>query len=621
MKRKIKVIEPIILPNVRYYTDEELVNIYTKLLSSSVYFLDVETPETGLDKMNPILGGMGLGTLEEEWYLAKQDIEAMDNMLPKVFADKNKTMVGHNLLFDKHILQKCGYTINNLLWDTKAAAFLYDENDIASKADTLKYLGEKLFNNTETIHFKEVDWTNDVQVKKYGTQDIVLTKKLYVMLKPFIDKNHSKVFYDVYMKLVDPIINIHNAGITIDLPYLEELFWEVKDELIELEQDLKVEISKHTDKELNINSPTQLRNFFYGTLGLEPVNKTKKSTTHPEGQDSTNERALRVLAYKGCQVANLMLRYRGKIKLFGTYLEPIIEKTNKQTGRLYTDYNPYATVTGRWNSSKPNLQNITQKDEGLLRKAFIAEKGSVLLIADYSQIELRLLAHFSQDSLMMKNYFDNADLHAKTASALFGKKESEITDEERYAAKTVNFSVIYGISPFALAENLEISIPKAQEFISKYFRLYSGVARYKYTTTFFCGKDKYVTTLLGRKRHLPDMPTYEQFFKKYFRFIKNEQEIKDRFITSKYGRMSVNAQIQGSAGDILNLAIIELYKKYNLDISLKTSLQVHDELVFSCPVEKAEQYLIDIKNVMENIVKLRVPLLCNVKSCNNWSEK
>lgn len=345
-----------------------------------------------------------------------------------------------------------------------------------------------------------------------------------------------------------------------------------------------------------LNSPKQLRALLFTVLGLEPIHISKKTK-----EASTDERTLHALAVRGCNLANLLLRYREKNKLFTTYVQPIIEKTDPVTNRLHTTYNPYSTVTGRWNSAKPNLQNIPtrDKDEGLVRKSFVAEPGNILLIADYSQIELRLLAHFSQDTLFLLAYTKGLDLHKKTASAIFHKPESMITDSERGMGKTINFSIIYGISAFRLAEKFNIPMWTAKKYIDAYFELYKGVTAYRKNVVIECKRNGYVETLFFRKRRLPDIQTFN---------------------SSRSERQAVNAQIQGSAADILNRAINMVHAKYK-GTDLKTLLQVHDEIVMEVPKEKADMYMAEVKELMQSVVKLSVPLICSVKACSNWSEK
>jgi len=583
-KKVAKVKEVITLTRAKYSLDQ-LEAIFVELLNTPVFILDLET--TGLNPRQDKIIGIGLGTLKKEWYLFVDEIDK--NLLQTLLNCDKKTMVGQNLIFDVDFLGNTGYTVKNKLWDTKAAAFLINEN----RSLHLKDMGKELF-DMEVTKYKAVDWDNPNMVEKYGKQDIIITRKVYQKYIREIDTNYP-IFYKLYMPLIRTIIEVQNNGIKVNLDYLDVIFWELKDEVDDLKSQLDTEIRKITHcEEINEkmhNSPKQLRELFFGKLGLEPVHISRKTK-----QPSTDERTLRVLAMRGSALANVLLRYRGKNKLFTTYVQPIIERTDKETGRLHTTYNPYGAVTGRWNSSKPNLQNIPMKDKGLIRQAFVAEPNNVLLIADYSQIELRLLAHFSKDTLFNLSYTKGLDLHKKTASAIFHKSESMITDDERAIGKTVNFSVIYGISPFALAENLGIKMWDAKKYIDTYFNTYKGVTAFKKNTVERCKVTGYVETLFYRKRRLPDVST------------------------KRTERQAVNSIIQGSAADILNRAINQLYEKFK-GTDLRLLLQVHDEIVLECPKDKADYYMLEIKKIMEHAVKLTVPLKCNVKACFNWSQK
>ena len=586
-KKKVKVEkkkEVIALTRAKY-TKEDIGKIMGELSGQSVYILDLET--TGLNPRKDKIIGIGLGTLEKEWYLFAGEINW--HLLQDILNDHNKTMVGHNLTFDVDVLKNSGHTVKNKLWCTKAAAFLIDEN----RSLKLKDLGKSMY-GLEVVKFEDVEWDNPNKVEEYGKQDIKLPRLIYNTYKVQID-NYYPIFYKLYMPLIPTIIEVQNNGIKINLEYLDEIFWELKDDVEALKSELDEEIKRITGcKEVNEkmhNSPKQLRELFFDKLGLKPVHISRKTK-----QPSTDERTLRVLAMRGSKLANILLRYRGKNKLFTTYVQPIIERTEKDTNRLHTTYNPFMH-TGRWNSSKPNLQNIPIKDAGLIRQAFIAEPNNVLLIADYSQIELRLLAHFSQDSLFMLTYTQGLDLHKKTAAAIFNKSENSITDDERAIGKKVNFSVIYGISPFRLAEQLNIQIWDATKYIDTFFNTYKGVTAFRKNVVDRCKQTKYIETLFFRKRRLPNINA-----------------------TKRAERQAVNSKIQGSAADIINRAIIQLSDKFK-GTDLKILLQVHDEIVMECPKLKADFYMAEIKKIMEASAKLVVPLKCSVKACSNWSEK
>jgi DNA polymerase-1 len=422
-----------------------------------------------------------------------------------------------------------------------------------------------------------------------GCKLVKLTKLLYDKYKPVMDSDYP-IFYNLYQPLLKAIFTMQNNGIAIDTFYMDGIYWEIKDSVEDLESQLIEEIKKHTSEEVNVRSSKQIRELLFDTIGLKPIKTSKKTK-----MASTNAKTLEILSRKGSNLSSLLLRHRDKAKLLSTYVKPIVEKL--EDGRLHTTYNPFGTVTGRFSSKEPNLQNIPVKDKGLIRSAFIASPGHNLIIADYSQIELRLLAHFSKDERLIYAYNNNLDVHTKTAASIFGKPYNEVTKEDRYVAKAINFGLMYGMSKYRLSEEAHISIWVAQNYINKYFQIYKGVDTWREEVIKQCVKDKFVQTLFGRYRRLPDITSNQ-----------------------KAERQAINSIIQGSAGDVINRAVVELSTKL-CGTDLKMLMQIHDELVFESPIEKAEEYSKEIKNIMESTTKLNVPLKVNLVIATNWSEK
>lgn len=541
---------------------------------NKTFILDVETDS--LDARKAKLTGIGLQVDDTVEFLTGN----YDKIIPLI-SEPTNTMVGHGLLYDVMVLRCNGFDIKCKLWDTMGASWLIDEN----KSHQLKDLAKSEF-GLECKKFKNI---KPEELEEYGKNDIKLTKLLYDRYKPIMDKDYP-IFYNLYQPLLKAINAMQSNGITIDTYRMEGLYWEIKDSVESLEESLKEEIAKHTDKEVNVRSPKQLRVLLFDTIGLKPIKTSKKTK-----EASTDAKTLEILSKKGSNLSALLLRHREKAKLLSTYIKPIVEKL--EDGRLHTEYNPFGTRTGRFNSKNPNLQNIPVKDKGLIRSAFIASPGHKLIIADYSQIELRILAHMSKDERLLYAYNNNLDIHTKTASSIFGVQYEQVTKEQRYIAKAINFGLIYGMTKYRLAEEAHINIWKAQDYIDKYFKIYSGVATWRKEAIEQCMKDKFIQTLFGRYRRLPDITS-----------------------NMKAARQAVNSIVQGSAGDVINKATVELYKKFD-GSSLKSLMQIHDELVNEAPIEEADKYAREIKDIMENVVKLEIPLKVNVQVAENWSEK
>lgn len=405
-------------------------------------------------------------------------------------------------------------------------------------------------------------------------------------------KKLEKLFFDVEMPLVEVLADIESWGIKIDKEYLSSFAQEVDRMITQVREKIYIHAGKH----FNLNSPKQLSKVLFADLGIRPLKRTKTGF-------STNEEVLRKLA-KEYPIAALLLEYRELSKLHSTYLIPFLKEVEKGKGNVYAQFNQTKTLTGRLSSSSPNLQNIPARSElgQKFRKAFISSFGEgVILSCDYSQIELRILAHFSQDKTLISAFAKDADIHASTASILFGVAEEEVSLSQREAAKRVNFGIIYGMSPYGLSRELSLSLGEAEAFIEGYFLRYPAVKRFIDKTICEVQEKGFVRTLLGRIRYFENNKTQRQ----------DEQE----FIR----RQAVNTPIQGSAADVIKTAMVAIFREFKkCKLLSRMILQIHDELVFDVKKEELSLVRRIAQEKMEHAIELRVPLKVNVKAGRNW---
>ena len=418
--------------------------------------------------------------------------------------------------------------------------------------------------------------------------------RLYGHLKEAIKEKHlTKLFSEVEMPLIPVLATMENAGIKIDVKYVQKMS-------ASMERKLKIitkKIYSLAGEEFNVNSPKQLQYVLFEKLGLPSGKKTKTGA-------STDESVLRRLAEKH-KLPAVLLEYRMLNKLKTTYYDSFLRLIDKSSGKLHTNFNQAVTATGRLSSSEPNLQNIpTRTPLGReIRKAFIPEaKGRVLISADYSQIELRILAHLSEDKNLTKAFKDHQDVHKFTASLIFDTPVTEVTDKMRTVAKTVNFGVTYGMGPFRLAKDLGISIEEARAFIDSYFDRYRGVRKFIEATLTSVRKDGYVTTLLNRRRYIPEISSTNAHVKGFAE------------------RAAVNTPLQGSSADLIKLAMLACSHEVADGTEVRMLLQVHDELIFTAPQKKAKKIAEKIKSLMESVMKLKVPTVVDIKIGENWME-
>jgi DNA polymerase-1 len=529
--------------------------------------------------------------------------EVLD-LLSSVLQNDTVDKIGHNLKYDMMMLDQVrtksfpkGIQVQGTLFDTMIASYLLNPNKPKHGLDevSFEYLSKRKKSFAEILR-KEKTFA-DVPIKdatEYAAEDAALSYELKrILFGKIREQGLEQTYFDIEMPLINVLIDMEKEGIKIDTERLNDISKDLAAEI----DGIQKRIFFLAGEEFNINSPKQLGIILFQRLGLKPLKKTKTGY-------STNMNVLEELAGTH-ELPKEVLMFRSLSKLKSTYVDVFPSLINQRTGRLHTSFNQTATATGRLSSSEPNLQNIPIRGEWgkRIRQTFIAEKGNVLLSADYSQIELRILAHLSQDTGLMKAFADNLDVHARTASELYNVAFDNVTPEMRRLAKTVNFGVIYGISPFGLSETLNIARTEAEQYIHGYFQKHPGVREYMRSVVADAKKQGYVTTLSGRKRPLPD-------FRSSNKNIRQQNE-----------RLAINSPIQGTAADIIKIAMIRLKKKLTeKGMRAKMILQVHDELLFELPESEVNSLIPHIREAMESAVELSVPLKVDIGYGKNWAD-
>jgi len=428
----------------------------------------------------------------------------------------------------------------------------------------------------------------------YAAEDAALAFELKNMLFAKLRENSlEEIYFDIEMPLINVLVDMETAGIRIQSALLESMSKELAEEISAIEK----RVYFLAGEEFNINSPKQLSSILFIKLGLSPSRKTK--TGFSTGMDVLEELA------EAHDLPGEVLHYRSLTKLKTTYIDVLPGLVNPETGRVHTSFNQTVTATGRLSSSDPNLQNIPIKGDWgkRIRAAFVAEEGNLLLSADYSQVELRILAHLSGDEGLISAFNDNLDIHSRTAAELYGVSLEQVTSEMRRTAKTVNFGVLYGISSYGLSETLNIDRKEAEQYIRQYFDRHPGVKRYVEELIAEAAQKGYVTTLFGRKRPVPELSN------------------KNRTVRQLGERLAVNSPIQGTAADIIKIAMINIRKRLQAAF-LKTRmiLQVHDELLFELPEAELDVVIRMVREEMEGVMNLSVPLKVEIGHGRNWAD-
>lgn len=555
------------IPKVRVRNISEILDKVSRQKIFS-FFIDEEESKSGFLRVNVALDEERVYEIED-----KEALEALFLKMPSI-------AIGHGIKHARHILRGFGIEIKGDFFDTMIAAYLLKSSRSALDLESL------LWDHLSLKGLSRLDY--------FGKESHFLFKLEKILTKELEDKQLLKLFKDVEMPLLDVLFEMESAGVSIDRKALESLSQELDKKL----EKLISSIYKMADCRFNINSPKQLSDVLFNKLKLTVVKKTKTGA-------STDEEVLTRLS-QDHGLPKLLLEYRQISKLKTTYIDALPDMMDKKTGKIHTRFNQTGTETGRLSSSKPNLQNIPVKTElgRQIRKAFIPSPGfQWLLWADYSQIELRVLAHLSEDEALIKAFTSGLDIHKHTASLIFSVEEKDVTDEMRENAKRVNFGIVYGMSPYGLAKDLGIDAKTAEAFIDEYFMRYPKVKAYLDGQIDFVKKNGYVATLLGRRRYIPE--------------ITNTNVAVRQFAE----RQAINAPIQGSAADLIKLAMVKIHRRLK-ETGLKSCLilQVHDELIFEVKKEEKKDLMKLVRDAMENAIALRVPVLSTLYIGKNWLE-
>ena len=576
-----------------------------KLLTAEYFALDTET--TGMDPMEAELVGMSFSLQENQAvYIPIPENQEEATSIVKEFKEalenEKSLKIGQNIKYDMLMLQNYGVKVRGPLFDTMIAHYVL-QPELRHNMD---YLAE-VYLNYRTIHIDELIGPKGKNQKnmrdlspediyRYACEDADVTLKLKQKLEPELKaQGAEKLFYDIEMPLVPVLANIESNGVLLDTEALKQSSIHFTEKMREIEAEIFV----LAEEEFNVSSPKKVGEILFDKLKI--VEKAKKTKT---GQYVTSEEVLESIRHKH-NIVEKILEYRGLKKLLSTYIDALPQLINPKTGRIHTSFNQTVTATGRLSSSNPNLQNIPIRDDNgkEIRKAFIPDEGCLFFSADYSQIELRIMAHLSEDKNMIDAFLSGYDIHAATAAKIYKVDISEVTSDMRRKAKTANFGIIYGISVFGLAERLNIERKEAKELIDGYFETYPGVKAYMDNCINDARECGYVETIYHRKRYLPDINSRNGVVRGYAE------------------RNAINAPIQGSAADIIKVAMIGVLNRMESEnLKAKMILQVHDELNFSVPVEEKERLEYLVLEEMEKAYRMHVPLKADCGWGKNWLE-
>ena len=585
--------------------EKDAEELYDFLRTNEILVLDTETTST-----NPIdaeLVGLSFAVKENEaFYVAipsnRQEAEKFVNIFKPLYENPKILKIGQNIKYDLEVLRNYGVELKGALWDTMIAHYLI-QPELRHNMD---YMAETLL-NYKTIHIDELIGPKGKNQKsmrdlpptlvyEYACEDADVTLKLKNVLEPKLKESGVEhLFYDIEMPLVPVLAEMEMNGVCIDTDSLNETSKIFTNRMQELEQ----RIYELAGEQFNIASPKQVGDILFGKMKI--IDKPKKTKT---GQFVTNEEVLMQLKNKS-EIVEDILNHRGLKKLLGTYIDALPKLINPRTGHIHTSFNQTITATGRLSSSDPNLQNIPIRGEDgkEIRKAFIPEPGCLFFSADYSQIELRVMAHLSQDENMMNVFREGKDLHAATAATIYKKDINEVSRDERTKSKRANFGIIYGITVFGLAERLDIARDEAKQLIDGFFQTFPQVHQYMEASKQKAREKGYAETVFHRRRYLPDINSHNAT-------VRNFAE-----------RNAINAPIQGSAADIIKVAMIRIFNRFKAEgIRSKMILQVHDELNFSVYPEEKEIVERIVIEEMQNAFPLSVPLVADSGFGQNWLE-
>ena len=585
--------------------EEDARRICDYFFTSEILSFDTETTSTS--PIDAELVGLSFAVKEKEaFYVAvpaeREKAQKIVDIFKPLYEDPTILKIGQNIKYDLEVLRNYGVVLAGPMWDTMIAHYLI-QPELRHNMD---YMAETLL-GYRTIHIDELIGPKGKQqrsmrdlapadVYEYAAEDADVTLQLKNVLEPMLkEKNVEQLFHEIEMPLVVVLAEMEMNGVCIDTESLKE----TSDIFTKRMHALEAEIYQLAGETFNIASPKQVGEILFGKMKI--VEKPKKTKT---GQYVTSEEVLMQLRGKS-EIIDKILAHRGVKKLLGTYVDALPKLINPRTGHIHTSFNQTITATGRLSSSDPNLQNIPVRGEDgkEIRKAFIPEPGCLFFSADYSQIELRVMAHLSDDENMIRAFQDGYDIHAATAANIYKKGVDEVSRDERTKAKRANFGIIYGITVFGLAERLDISRDEAKQLIDGYFEAFPKVKDYMETSKQMAREHGYAETFFHRRRYLPDINSHNAT-------VRNFAE-----------RNAINAPIQGSAADIIKVAMIRIFNRFKAeDIRSKMILQVHDELNFSVLPEEKERVEAIVLEEMQNAYQLRVPLVADCGWGDNWLE-
>jgi len=591
--------------------DESIfISMVERLKKCESFVVDLETDS--LDYMNAKIVGWVFLIDHDSFYIpvmhnyldAPKQLnfsQVMDTLKP-ILEDANIGKVGQNLKYDAHVLANYQIELNGISDDTMVKSYVL--NSVATRHN-MDDLSEHYLNH-QTILFSEVAGKGKKQItfnqvslevgSPYACEDVIVTDLLNQVLDEHLAQYPKlvKLYQRIELPMIKVLLKIERNGVKLDVNSLSLQQLDVKTQM----ESIQAQTYELAGEVFNLESPKQIQQILFSEdgLGLEPKKKT------PKGAPSTNEEALKLLDHP---LVDLILSYRTLTKLNSTYLEALPKQIDLNTKRLHTSYHQAVTATGRLSSSNPNLQNIPIRSElgARIRGAFVASKGCVIIAADYSQIELRIMAHISQDANLLDAFNHDQDVHSATASTMFKVAIDEVTKEQRRRAKAINFGLIYGMSAFGLAKQIDVSRTEAKEYIDAYFENYPSVAQYMEDTRESAKIQGYVETVMGRRLYLPQI------------------NAKNKMLQQHALRTAINAPMQGSSADIIKKAMLDVHDWIGQDnTDIKMIMQVHDELVFEVKADKAEEFAHKIQDLMENAYLLDIPLKVDVGVGNSWQE-
>ena len=586
-------------------TEEKINQLLQNILTQKVFSLDTET--TGTDPIRAELVGMSFSYTENQAFYVpvpadRTEAQRIVDKFKPVFENPQTLKVGQNIKYDMLVLANYGVELQGEMFDTMIAHYVL-QPELHHGMD---YLAE-IYLHYETIKIEELIGPkgknqknmrdlDPINIYRYACEDADVTLKLKNVLEKELKQNDAEaLFRDIEMPLVPVLAYMERNGVRIDTEALKETSRHFTARMNQIEE----EVHRLAGVEFNIASPKQVGEVLFDRLKI--VDKPKKTKT---GQYVTSEEVLESLKGKH-EIVEKILEHRGLKKLLGTYIDALPQLINPETGHIHTSFNQTVTATGRLSSSNPNLQNIPVRNEDgkEIRKAFIPDEGCEFFSADYSQIELRIMAHLSGDPHMIEAFRENQDIHAATAAKIYKEKLEDVTREQRSKAKTANFGIIYGISVFGLAERLNIDRKEAKELIDGYFENYPHVKEYMDKSIQSAREKGYIETIFRRRRYLPDINSRNAVVRGYAE------------------RNAINAPIQGSAADIIKVAMARIYRRFREEgIRSKMILQVHDELNFSVLPEEKEKVQQIVITEMESAYKMKVPLQADCGWGQNWLE-